>query len=120
MSIISPPSEITSQTANERAEIIAGLRALIDMFEQVPEIPVQSILGWAVGGRDKTAVPTMEAAAKAVQQAGIAHEYSVHEHGRTLWIEVGGISFSVSHVHDAAYAAHRARRSYDQVVQVGA
>lgn len=40
------------------------------------EIPIPDVLGWAVGGRDATAVPAMEAAAKAIQAAGVPHEYA--------------------------------------------
>src|SRR5690242_7764089 len=105
-------------TDTRRADIIAGLRALINIFEAIPEIPIHGSFGWAVGGRDETAVPAMEAAAAAVQAAGIPHEYRVRQHGRTLSLEVAGVRFDVSHLHDTAYADYQARKSYERVVQV--
>lgn len=113
------PTGVTPET-DRRAELIAGLRALVDIFEAIPEIPIHGSFGWAVGGRDDTGIPAVEAAAEAVAALGIPHEYNVRDNGRTLSLHVGAVTFDVSHLHDLAYAAYKARKSYERVVQVDA
>jgi hypothetical protein len=106
--------------AAERAKVIAGLRALVDIFEAVPEIPIQECFGWTAGGRDDTGIPVMEAAAEALAAAGVPHEYTVHEDFRQLFLTVGAVQFGVSHAHDSAILGYAARSSYTPVVQVDA
>jgi hypothetical protein len=119
MTTISLPRQADPAVAR-RAAYVAGLRALADLFEAVPEIPIRECFGWAVGGRDDTAIPIMEAAAQALAAAGVPHEYTVHEDFRQLFLTVGAVQFGVSHAHDRAIAGYAARSSYTPVVQVDA
>lgn len=100
-----------------RADVIAGLRALADLLEYVPELPVDRYVNWAVD-RSREGARAMDAAADALAAVQVPHEYSVREQGRSLFVELPGIRFSLHHMHDKAYAAYKARTSYESVVQV--
>lgn len=111
-----------AEDAVKRAEIIAGLRALADVLEQVPQLPIGNYMSWAFPGRDNEAIPAYQAAVEALRDANLPYEYTtdVDVHSRGIRMRLHGLKFDLSHMHDKSWADYKARQSYQAVVQVDA
>lgn len=98
------------------------LRQVADLLEQVPELPHDEFgLSYSVGNpADPTLDEKLRGAHKALDRLGIAHEFRDTNNGISIGIEVArSRRLHMSHMRADAWAASEARRSYEDVVQVG-
>jgi hypothetical protein len=112
-------SETTQGTG--RVAYIAGLRALADLLEQVPEVPIyrHGSISFALGGMSEAdAFAVLDQAAEALTAAGVPFVRDDNDHHRRIELELAGLSYGFCRVYDTAVSAYQARESYTPVVQL--
>lgn len=103
-----------------RAKYIAGLRALADLLEQVPELPHYEwgFPSFALGGSDEEAFAAMDAAAAALKAAGVLFRRDEYPGSVGIEITVAGMRYAFSRIDARRSAENEARRSYSRNIQV--
>ncbi|TDD98091.1 hypothetical protein [Actinomadura rubrisoli] len=111
---------IVADRDRTRAGYIAGLRLLADLLEDQPDIPYYEFgrMSFALGGTEAEAAETIEQAVAALTAAGIEFDRGETDHAQSVEFVVAGVEYGFSRVRDAAWAAHQARQSYQENVQV--
>lgn len=124
MTITSPEKTGVTPVIDPRTALIASLRSLANLLEDIPEFPLMRSkqFHWGVKGADEVAVPQIEDLRTALTDEGVAHTVEDRpEHGIAVEIPlVGGYKVRVVHVYDRSMADYAARSSYSSVVQLDA
>lgn len=110
------------EAADERAAIIAGLRQLADLLEQVPELPVPPYghLHWPLGMRDDRGIPAMQEAARALDEHGVPYVLTDTDWRMAISLHLHGLHVQVNQVRDQAIEEYVQQTSYVPNVQVDA
>lgn len=105
---------------DQRAQVIAGLRALADLAERIPELPIPHYITEPLDvDDDAVANDTLDKIEAALTKAGV--EFSTNnrpDHGRRVIVQIDGISYQPFYVWDQVRTDYRARTSYERNVQV--
>jgi hypothetical protein len=101
-----------------RQAVIDGLRALVDLYERVPELPLKTFYGHGLSGSDADVLPKMDAVAEALRAAGVDFIDETLPDQRRIDVPLGGITFYINHHFDAHVEGLMARHSYSDNVQV--
>lgn len=104
----------------DRAQVIAGLRALADLAERIPNLPLPRYFTNPLPlDDDAVANETLDQIEDALADAGLAYTTRrTDDHGREVALKVSGVSYRVYHVWDRVMADYNARQSYAPNVKV--
>jgi hypothetical protein len=108
---------------DRRAALIASLRSLANLIEDIPQLPLMDQeISWVVGGPDAEAVPAIKSLCNALAGEGVSFALDEEpSHAISVNIPlVGGHVARAFHVYERSLAEYRARTSYHRVVQVDA
>lgn len=110
------------EAAGDRAAIIAGLRQLADLLEQVAELPVPPYghLHWPLGMRDDRGIPAMQEAARALDEHGVPYVLTDTDWRMAISLHLHGLHVQVNQVRDQAIEEYVQQTSYVPNVQVDA
>lgn len=103
-----------------RADYIAGLRALADLLEKIPEIPHydHGVISFAVAGSDEDAFAAIEAAAAALEAEDIPFHRRASRGGLTVGVDLAGVRYEFCRTDERRRAEYKARCSYESSIQV--
>lgn len=106
-----------------REEHIAGLRAIADLLERIPELPVYEfgLPSFALSGTDEEAFAALDAAGAALEAAGVPFERHDARGRANIEVEVvPGMTYRFSRIDERERAQMKARISYEENIRVDA
>lgn len=124
MTITSPQGTGATPEIDERTALIASLRTLANLFEDVPELPLilGSEISWSILGSDEEGRSVVEAASRALSEEGVTHQV-VDDPNHAIAVNIPLVGDYVARAY-SIYARSRAdyiaRTSYGPVIQVDA
>lgn len=122
MGIISPPQADATPEMDRRTALIASLRTLANLYEDIPDLPlmVAPEIHWSILGSDEDARALVGRLAADLADEDVKHEtFDDPDSGIGVTIPlVGGYRAHAVHVYDRRMSAYYARASYASNIQV--
>jgi hypothetical protein len=122
MTITSSGKTRATPETDQRTALIASLRTLANLFEDVPKLPlIQGMeISWSILGSDEEGRRIVEHASRALSEEAVNHRVTDDpNHAIAINIPlVGDYVARAVHVYDRSMAEYRARTSYGPVIQV--
>jgi hypothetical protein len=103
---------------DKRAQVIAGLRALADLAERLPELPISYLNSTALWGDDAENGKELDGYVEMLRDGGIEFTDDTSSEKRNVVVKLAGLTYRIYFTLDAVRKRWVAEFSYSDNIQV--